>query len=189
MSPIVGVEQAANHLYSVQPLFAAIIMVYNVQLKQILAVWAGVWWCFDSETLLQWISSEPKDTSELKDTVMCLNQGHAHTMLKGIIIIPSGITNLRWPRRAIHLCSFSKLHFVNLHFFNFALLQTCNLSITHFCKLAVYQFAYPHPQYPNSKRRTVRSIVKTMMCVHRRCTLYNRGAHYNVIAAPWFKNV
>ena len=42
MSPIVGVEQAANHLYSVQPLFATIIMVYNVQLKQILAVWAGV---------------------------------------------------------------------------------------------------------------------------------------------------
>ena len=39
----------------------------------------------------------------------------------------------------------SKLHFVNLQFFNFVLLQTCSLSIRHFCKLAVYQFAFSTP--------------------------------------------
>ena len=64
---------------------------------------------------------------------------------------PTLYLKLWWPRRAIHLCKFSELHFVNLQIFNFALLQTCILSIRHFCKLAAYQFA------SNSKGCTVRS--------------------------------
>ena len=35
--------------------------------------------------------------------------------------------------------------FANMHFINQALLQTCSLSIRHFCKLAVYQFAFSTP--------------------------------------------
>ena len=54
----------------------------------------------------------------------------------------------------------------------------------HFCKLDIYQFAYPYPQYPNSKRCTVRSSENCDVYAQEIAAHYiisYCGAHYNNI--------
>ena len=54
----------------------------------------------------------------------------------------SWFQQLRWPRRAILFCIFSKLNFANIHFSNFALLQTCIFSKLNFANLHFSNFAF-----------------------------------------------